>query len=456
MGWESKMEKARRLHRPSLKDWAQDRMAEKFPAFQREILNRPSSYEWLLLPGVPHPKGLPAVLDAYELEYEHFTQIFEAKGIPCVIKNVPEAEGWPATQFWTLEALVRDPDLSERYFKCGEDDDGKSIKVKLRHFIQYTLNNKDDSPLYVFDSSFDDDRVAKRILSDYKVPSFFRDDLFRLVSEARRPPYRWWLVGPERSGTTVHIDPLATSAWNTLLFGKKRWVLFPPHVPKHIAKGKQFVFKGEDDEAIHYFMNILPRIKKRATQVGNHGDFKDFACYEFTQHAGETVYIPNGWWHTVLNLTHTVGVTQNFCSPRNFNQVWRKTRTGRKRMASKWLNQLDIHYPELASRAKKMNERDSFVMKYDPEEMKMKDAEKQRRKEQEEQQRHARMKYRPARLNSNSHITASMERDRGSITSINSSLMDSSSSSMNFDRSAILIGSSTSINYDYDRNSSQP
>ena len=212
------------------------------------------------------------------------------------------------------------------------------------------------------------------------MPPCFRDDLFRLVSESRRPPYRWFLIGPERSGTCVHIDPLATSAWNTLIYGKKRWVLFPPNVPKRIVKGKDYIRKGEDDEAIHYFMYILPRIKRHAKEVGNRGEFKDFACYEFTQNAGETVFIPNGWWHAVLNLTHTVGITQNFCSPRNFNKVWIKTRSGRKLMASKWLCQLDVHYPELANRARAMNRRDKFVMKYDPEEVRRKDEEKKSRR----------------------------------------------------------------------------
>ena len=70
-----------------------------------------------------------------------------------------------------------------------------------------------------------------------------------MISEKRRPPYRWFLVGPERSGTCVHIDPLATSAWNTLIVGKKRWVLFPPHVPKSIVKGKKLIKSNEDDEA---------------------------------------------------------------------------------------------------------------------------------------------------------------------------------------------------------------
>jgi len=158
----------------------------------------------------------------------------------------------------------------------------------MKYFLRYLYNNRDDSPLYIFDSSFENDKHAKSMLQDYRVPSYFRDDLFRFVSESRRPPYRWVLVGPERSGSTVHIDPLSTNAWNTLLHGQKRWVLFPPHVPKSVVKGRGLIRKDEDDEAIHYFMTILPRIKRKAESWRHHSDYQNFACYEFTQNAGET------------------------------------------------------------------------------------------------------------------------------------------------------------------------
>jgi len=302
MGWRKKLKKARQRHRPSLKDWECDGLYEDFPAFVRSL--EPASEQFRSF--VPCQCSgessssalsttLPVALDAKTLTPEEFWKRYEGTCTPCVIHNIPagydgaEHTGeWPAVRKWSLDQLDRSTELRERLFKCGEDDDGKSVKVRMKYFLRYLHHNRDDSPLYIFDSAFEDDKHAKSMLQDYRVPTYFRDDLFRFVSESRRPPYRWVLVGPERSGSCVHIDPLATNAWNTLLHGQKRWVLFPPHVPKHIVKGRGLIRSDEDDEAIHYFMTILPRIKRKAATMRHDRDYQDFACYEFTQNAGET------------------------------------------------------------------------------------------------------------------------------------------------------------------------
>ena len=56
--------------------------------------------------------------------------------------------------------------------------------------------------------------AAPQLLADYEVPPYFADDLFAALGEDERPDYRWLIVGPRRSGSSFHVDPNATSAWN--------------------------------------------------------------------------------------------------------------------------------------------------------------------------------------------------------------------------------------------------
>lgn len=283
---------------------------------------------------------------------EWFIENIASQSEPIIVEDC--CSHWPAMDRWSMEAL------EERFrhvaFKVAKDDKGKKLRTKFKYYADYVRHQQDDNPLYLFETNIDDNGCVRPLIEDFEVPDIFPHDWLGLVNSDSRPPYRWFCIGPKRSGTTVHIDPLGTAAWNAVTHGKKRWVLFDPKEAKKVVKGKDLIKDGEDDEAIMYFDYILPRIKKE------HPELK---VYEGLQGPGEVIFVPGDWWHGVLNLEDTVAVTQNYCGPDNFDLVWKKTRKEREKVAYLWLRNMRRYAPDLHERALAMNREDKFRMRHE-------------------------------------------------------------------------------------------
>ncbi|GAN09835.1 phosphatidylserine receptor [Mucor ambiguus] len=303
-------------------------------------------------------------IDYRNTSKSEFVKQYEAKNIPVMITHV--TDHWKANKHWTEEYLLKH--YGSHLFKVGDDDDNKNVYMKMKHFLHYSSHDglKDDSPLYIFDSGFYKASRSKKknsLLDDYQVPKYFEEDLFKLTGE-RRPPYRWLVIGGARSGTGIHKDPLGTSAWNSLVKGHKRWCLFLPNTPKELYDPPM---KPYDHEGISWFDQVYPRFKKRLADGQTLGE--KWGMVEVLQKPGETIFVPGGWPHVVMNLDLTAAVTQNFCSSTNAEYVYLSTRHSRPKLGQKLyreIQKLGRYEPEKYAHVAKSLEATQYIPQLPP------------------------------------------------------------------------------------------
>ncbi|CAK9298564.1 unnamed protein product [Gordionus sp. m RMFG-2023] len=458
-------------------DWKRINCASRFNKFLQDYLLVPEKERKVLYDNTPR-------IDGEHLSADDFSLLYDKPNIPCVITGLQK--DWDASDKWNWDRLSKK--LGMNKFRVGDDIHGKSVKISLNNYVRYALSNEDDSPLYVFDSDYGESeedlneggdvnyrqkrtyilfinvpkhrsnlkkkskKITKRdkracLMNHYKVPSIFNEDLFSYSSRSKRPPYKWFVMGPPRSGTGIHIDPLGTSAWNALVKGRKWWVLFPNDYPtQHInhnvvydqyfrlrqgikstpppkydtlsssqssessidsdnahslAEEKEPFFfysistsssssylslsetdsyldtkqwEGIREEGIHWFERVYafifdaykrenlmskpklladdkkiiynpPKIVNRMREITS-GKNKPMVIL---QKPGETIFVPAGWWHVVLNIDYTICVTQNFVSLANLPAAWKMTTSQRPKLAESWFEGLVKHRPEIAA-----------------------------------------------------------------------------------------------------------
>ena len=67
----------------------------------------------------------------------------------------------------------------------------------------------------------------------------------------------------------------------------------------------------------------------------------------------------------MVNLEDCVAVTQNYCGLDNFDEVWRRTRKEREKLADRWLRNMRRFAPELHRRAIQPNMEAKFQMRHE-------------------------------------------------------------------------------------------
>ncbi|KAK9854449.1 hypothetical protein WJX84_003525 [Apatococcus fuscideae] len=256
-----------------------------------------------------HLFGLAA---PFQQPVSYFRQHFEIPNRPVILTDV--VSKWPAMHKWSRKHL-------RKAFRNTRVIVGE-YPMDFDKYLTYMDGNADEMPLYLFDKHFAD--KAPSLAQDYQLPPQFSDDLFAAMGEKDRPDHRWLIFGPARSGSSFHQDPNATSAWNAVIYGSKKWILYPPHIT---PPGVHASADGADVAAplslTEWFMNFHKQARK-----GPH------PAIETTVRAGELLFVPRGWWHMAINLEETLAITHNYVSTVNLPHVLKFLGSGREDLVS--------------------------------------------------------------------------------------------------------------------------
>ncbi|PON40808.1 LRR-domain containing protein [Trema orientale] len=245
--------------------------------------------EWLERDNIVRRRGISV---------EEFVSSFEELNKPVLLEGC--LDNWAALEKWDRDYLIQL--CGDLRFSVGP------VEMKLEDYFRYSDQVREERPLYLFDPKFAE--KVPRLGSEYEVPVYFREDLFGLLGN-ERPDYRWIIIGPAGSGSSFHIDPNSTSAWNAVIKGSKKWVLFPPDVvPPGVHPSPDGAEVACPVSIIEWFMNFYGATKTWKK--------KPIECI---CKAGEVIFVPNGWWHLVINLEESIAITQNYVSRRNMLNV---------------------------------------------------------------------------------------------------------------------------------------
>ena len=206
---------------------------------------------------------------------------------PVIVRNAMKSKvmknllrKWQRDQFVKEYGKLQFKEVVVPYAESFGYNDGTNKSTNLQGFIakmdqlfQMGMNEYPSQPSYIFEPIKDN----SPLLNDFTLSSIL-DPEYTHISISQIQFY----IGPALSGAPGHFH---RSAWNVLIYGKKRWFLYPP------------------TEAFYSRQHVWSWWQQQSKPTG---------AMECIQYPGDLVFVPDMWGHAVLNLQESVGLAAEF------------------------------------------------------------------------------------------------------------------------------------------------
>ncbi|XP_071511347.1 uncharacterized protein [Diadema antillarum] len=247
------------------------------------------------------------------LSLEFFNEKYNGRW-PVIITDVVET--WEASR-WNEAFFMKHYAGDHVTMKLvqGALKDASSSFTTLEFFAELKKNGgRPRKWLYVEDEIFIPRRP--KLQEDIGTSIYLQEDFFELFPQEIKPWNAMLLWGTAHSRSALHIDPYNWTGTNAVIWGKKRWKLYPP---------------GQDD-LLYATSNPNSGFPLNCHKYGSPLDafdpdlikypkFEQARALQVQQNPGELLIIPSGWFHQAFNVRETFAISSQVMNSANYRVV---------------------------------------------------------------------------------------------------------------------------------------
>ncbi|KAJ1812918.1 hypothetical protein LPJ56_003651 [Coemansia sp. RSA 2599] len=252
------------------------------------------------------------------LGVDEFVRDFLEPNIPVVLGPSFTAS-WPARHDWVAasgspnyarllelysDAQVQVAECDKVYFS-----DQQRTAMSFSEFVA-KWRHAPEAKMYCKDWHFTRSNPAYKA---YAPLAHLSDDWINMYYDSKpelNDDYRFCYMGGDGTWTPFHEDVYRSYSWSANICGRKRWIMVPP--------GQSHLFT---DGLGNWVYNLLDYDKAKYPRLS------ELKTLEIIQGPGETVFVPAGWWHQVLNIGDTISINHNWGNEFNLSAMYDRLQT---------------------------------------------------------------------------------------------------------------------------------
>ncbi len=244
----------------------------------------------------------------YGLTLDEFRRDHSRPGVPVVFGDATRE--WPALQAFSLEFFEKE--FGDREVEI----DGKGYRMK--EFMSLLRSSTTENPApYPAKLSLDHD-FPELLRYVQPRPACAQPDRINSrwmprVALGGAANYEIFFGSPGGRFPYVHYDYMGLHAWINQIVGEKEFLVVPPWQTQYVYPDPENPWVSLVGDLKNPDLSRFP-LAAKATVLS------------FIVGPGETMFIPNGWWHTTISRTITISVAFDLLDDSNWSRFLNEVR----------------------------------------------------------------------------------------------------------------------------------